>query len=183
MISQLRAYSAFNPHEETMRVRILAFVEQHPDCFERSLLIGHVTASAWVLSQDRKETLLVHHARLDKWLQPGGHCDGNPDVLGSAMREVLEETGVAAVPAGSGIFDVDAHDIPARKKEPAHVHYDVRFLLVADRAIPLVVSEESRDVAWVPLDEVRLLNTDQSVLRLVEKTQQGGSGAGDGPVE
>lgn len=172
LISQLRAYRAFNPHEETMRERILAFVEEHEDCFERSLLVGHVTASAWVLSQDRTETLLVHHARLDKWLQPGGHCDGSPDVLATALREVLEETGVEATPAGAEIFDLDAHDIPARKTEPAHVHYDVRFLLLADRAVPLVVSEESRAVAWVPLDEVRLLNTDESVLRLVEKTQQ-----------
>ncbi|MGJ5817629.1 NUDIX hydrolase [Paludibaculum fermentans] len=171
LISQLRAYRAFNPHEEKMRARILAFVEEHADCFERSLLVGHVTASAWVLSEDRTETLLVHHARLDKWLQPGGHCDGNPDVLGSAMREVLEETGVEGVPAGDGIFDVDAHEIPARKAEPAHIHYDVRFLLTADRRRPLVVSEESRDVSWVRLDEVRLLNTDESVLRLVEKSR------------
>ncbi|WP_321478261.1 NUDIX hydrolase [uncultured Paludibaculum sp.] len=175
LIEQLRDYRAFNSHEEAMRARILAFVEAHDDCFERSLSIGHITASAWVLSQDSARTLLVHHARLDKWLQPGGHCDGSPDVLASAMREVLEETGVAAVLAHEGIFDVDAHDIPARKNEAAHVHYDVRFLLRADQGIPLVVSEESRAVAWVPLDEVRLLNTDESVLRLVEKTRRDGA--------
>lgn len=171
LIDQLRAYRAFNAREEEMRARILAFVEVHEDCFERSLLEGHITASAWVLNDERTEALLVHHARLDKWLQPGGHCDGSPDVLATAQREVLEETGVATVPALDGIFDLDAHDIPARKHEPAHVHYDVRFLLRADRSVPLVVSEESRAVAWVALDQVAGLNTDESVLRLVEKTR------------
>lgn len=157
-----------------MRLRILAFVEAHEDCFERTLLDGHITASAWVLNSAHTEALLVHHARLDKWLQPGGHCDGSPDVLATAMREVLEETGVSAHPARQGLFDLDAHDIPARGQEPAHVHYDVRFLLEADRGVPLVVSEESRAVAWVPLHEVRRLNTDESVLRLVEKTPRRG---------
>lgn len=174
LIDQLRAYRAFNAREEAMRIRILAFVEAHEDCFERSLLEGHITASAWVLNEDRTETLLVHHARLDKWLQPGGHCDGSPDVLATARREVLEETGVTTVPALDGIFDLDAHDIPARRQEPAHVHYDVRFLLQADRGVPLVVSEESRAVAWVALDQVAALNTDESVLRLVEKTRARG---------
>lgn len=153
-----------------MRERILAFVEAHEDCFERTQQAGHVTASAWVVNRGRTRTLLVHHARLNLWLQPGGHCDGNADVLAVALRETLEETGLEARPVGARIYDVDAHEIPARKSEPAHVHYDIRFLLEADDGAEVAVSEESHDVRWVELDKVAALNTDESVLRLVAKT-------------
>ncbi len=153
-----------------MLARLLAFVDTHEECFERSLLCGHVTGSAWVVNRQRTHTLLVHHAKLGKWLQPGGHCDGNADVLAVALREALEETGLTASPVTPRVFDVDTHEIPARKEEPAHIHYDVRFLLEADGALAPVVSEESHEVRWVALDEVANLNTDQSVLRLVAKT-------------
>ncbi len=154
-----------------MLARILAFVETHEDCFERSLLVGHVTGSAWVVDPERTHALLVHHRRLGRWLQPGGHCDGDPDVLATAMREVLEETGIEATPVTEAVFDVDAHDIPERGAEPAHVHYDIRFLAEAPLSQEPVVSPESREVRWVRLEEIASLDTDESVLRLVEKTK------------
>lgn len=156
-----------------MLARIIAFVEQHEDCFERSLAAGHVTGSAWVVNPERTHALLVLHRRLGRWLQPGGHCDGNADVLATALREVLEETGIAARPVSPAIFDVDAHDIPARGAEPAHVHYDIRYLAEAPLSAEPVVSPESREVRWVPLADIARLNTDASVLRLVEKTLSG----------
>ncbi|MBI4877737.1 MAG: NUDIX hydrolase [Acidobacteria bacterium] len=159
-----------------MLQRLIEFVAANERCFERSLLCGHVTGSAWVVNRERTHALLVHHARLGRWLQPGGHCDGDPNVLGVALRETLEETGLTATPVSSSVFDVDAHQIPARKQEPAHIHYDVRFLLEADGRLAPVVSEESHDVRWVPLGEVGALNTDASVLRLVAKTQPAGAG-------
>jgi 8-oxo-dGTP pyrophosphatase MutT (NUDIX family) len=170
LLAALRAYAPFNEHEAAMRERIIEFVTRHEDCFERTQQAGHVTASAWVVNRERTRTVLVHHARLNRWLQPGGHCDGDADVLGVALRETREETGLAAAPAGGGIFDVDAHEIPARRAEPAHVHYDIRFLLEADDGAEVAVSAESHDVRWVSLEEVRALNTDESVLRLVAKT-------------
>ncbi len=170
LLAAVQAHVPFNGHEAAMRERIIDFVSRHEDCFERAQQAGHVTASAWVVNASRTRALLVHHARLNRWLQPGGHCDGEADVLAVALRETLEETGLEAAPVGGGIFDVDAHEIPARKQEPAHVHYDIRFLLEADDRAEVVVSHESHDVRWVALGEVAALNTDESVLRLVAKT-------------
>jgi 8-oxo-dGTP pyrophosphatase MutT (NUDIX family) len=170
LLRALKDHEPATALEERMRRRIVDFVEKHRDCFERTQLLGHVTGSAWILDSSREFTLLVHHARLDKWLQPGGHCDGDSDVMGVAVREALEETGLKVKPVSKLIFDVDAHDIPARKNEPAHVHYDVRYVFEASRNGGIVVSPESRDVRWVKLTEVASLNTDESVLRLVEKT-------------
>lgn len=170
LLEALRAHAPFDEREAAMLARIIAFVEAHEDCFERTLLEGHVTGSAWVVNPERTHALLVHHRRLGRWLQPGGHCDGSPDVLATALREVLEETGIRAATVTDAVFDVDAHDIPARGAEPAHVHYDIRYLAEAPLAAEPVVSPESRDVRWVALDEIPRLNTDDSVLRLVRKT-------------
>lgn len=171
LLAQLRAHVPFNADEAEMLRRLVDFVAAHPNCFERSLIIGHVTGSAWVVDESRTHTLLTHHAKLDKWLQMGGHADGDSDVLRVAMREVEEESGLRRVRALSEtIFDVDAHEIPARGAEPAHIHYDVRYLLEADRDEPLVLSEESKELRWVRLDQVDHLNTDESVLRLVART-------------
>jgi 8-oxo-dGTP pyrophosphatase MutT (NUDIX family) len=172
LIRALRLHRPHDGHEALMRERVLAFVEEHEDCFERSLRIGHVTGSAWVVDRARTHALLTHHAKLDKWLQMGGHCDGEADVLAVALREVEEESGLKGVQPllGGAIFDVDAHEIPARGGEPAHVHYDVRFAFEADRSAPLRISEESKDLAWAPLEGIERLNTDESVMRMVRKT-------------
>jgi 8-oxo-dGTP pyrophosphatase MutT (NUDIX family) len=171
LLEALRAHAPADEREAAMLARIVAFVQAHEDCFERSLLVGHVTGSAWVVNPERTHALLVHHRRLGRWLQPGGHCDGSPDVLATALREVLEETGIRATPVMPAIFDVDAHEIPARGAEPAHVHYDIRYLAEAPLTAEPVVSPESRDVRWVALEEISRLNTDDSVLRLVRKTR------------
>jgi len=154
-----------------MLQRTIDFVAANPECFERSLLTGHITGSAWVLDSARDNALLVFHRKLGKWLQPGGHTDGSADVLAAALREVKEETGLTATPLSAEIFDVDAHEIPARGTEPAHIHYDVRFLVEAPRHGRIVVSPESRAVEWVRLGDIASRNTDDSVLRMVERTR------------
>jgi len=173
----IEALSALNPESEVeaaMRDRIAAFVREHANCFDRELLVGHVTGSAWIVDRGRSMTLLTHHAKRDKWLQPGGHADGDSDILRVAAREMREETGLEGqVLLGGAIFDVDAHDIPERKGVPAHVHYDIRFAFEADPEARLDVSEESHDLAWIRLDDVARHNTDESVLRMVEKTKRG----------
>lgn len=153
-----------------MRARLAAFVGAYENCFERSLLVGHVTGSAWIVDLDRTHVLLTHHRKLDKWLQLGGHADGDSDVLRVAMREACEESGLASVrPVRESIFDVDIHLIPARKTEPEHFHYDVRYALEADRAEALRMSDESHDLRWVRVDEVAGLTQEESVLRMVRK--------------
>lgn len=153
-----------------MRARLAEFVSTYENCFERTLLIGHVTGSAWIVDRDRTHVLLTHHRKLDKWLQLGGHADGDSDVLRVAMREAEEESGLTTLqPVHREIFDVDIHLIPLRKTEPEHFHYDVRYALEADRAEPIRVSDESHDLRWVPVDEVAGLTAEESVLRMVRK--------------
>ena len=159
------------------------FVSQHPDCFDRALLIGHITGSAWIVSPDRQQTLLIHHRKLDRWLQPGGHADGDPDVAAVALREAQEETGLTtlaliALPGNNTgseisqtvpIFDVDIHPIPARNEVPEHLHYDIRFLVEADPAEPLGFSHEINNIRWFPVETVFNYTDSESILRLIRK--------------
>lgn len=142
-------------------------------CFHRDHLPGHITGSAWILNKKRTHVLLVHHAKLNKWLQPGGHADGEENILSVAMREVNEETGLINFQElVTGIFDLDIHTIPARSDFPEHLHYDVRFALVAtEEEDELQISEESHDVKWISLLEVpKLCDNNVSILRMLAKT-------------
>jgi len=171
LIDRLTAYAPADAEQVATARRIRDFVAANADCFERSLRVGHVTGAAWIVDRERTRALLTHHRKLDRWLQLGGHADGDPDVLAVALREAHEESGLDELRVVSEeIFDVDVHPIPARGDEPAHLHYDVRFLLEASPAEPLTISVESKSLAWVALDEVAALNADRSVLRMVEKS-------------
>jgi 8-oxo-dGTP pyrophosphatase MutT (NUDIX family) len=160
--------------EAAMTVETILFVEAHADGLLRTCGPGHFTGSAWIVSPDRGHTLLTHHGKLDKWFQLGGHADGDPDLAAVALREAHEESGLAKLRLVSpDIFDLDRHLIPARKTEPAHWHYDVRFMIEADPAEPLVVTHESKDLAWVEIGRVGELNPEESMMRMVRKTVAG----------
>lgn len=171
LLQLLSNHQAIDSHEQQMLERIVAFVREHENFYSRDLLVGHLTSSAWTVDETFSHALLLHHGKLNKWLQPGGHIEDDADMLTAALREAREETGVAVRLCSPAIFDVDIHEIPARPNEPAHFHYDVRFLLVADRTAPLVVTSESKDLAWVAIDEIETLTQEESVLRMVRKTQ------------
>lgn len=161
-------------HEAAMLAEFFPFIAAHPDCLWRTCLDGHLTASAWIVDPARTCTLLTHHRKLDRWLQLGGHADGEADLLTAALREAREESGLASVGAvGAEIFDVDLHRIPARKAEPEHWHFDVRFLFTADPEEPFAVSDESHALAWVPLAELSRYSTEESLARMARKTQCG----------
>ncbi|MBI5451011.1 MAG: NUDIX hydrolase [Gammaproteobacteria bacterium] len=149
------------------------FVSRHEHCCRRSLAVGHITASSWIIDQDASHALLTHHRKLDRWLQLGGHVEDDSDVLAAALREAREESGLATLHAvDDGIFDIDVHPIPARRDEPAHHHYDVRFLLQADRGAQLTISDESHDLRWFSLAELCALPGDESIRRMVDKMQR-----------
>lgn len=156
-----------------MLAAFFPFIAAHADCLWRTCLEGHLTASAWIVDSSWTQALLLHHRKLDRWLQPGGHVDGEADLLRAAEREAHEETGLRSLCAARrDIFDVDRHRIPARGTEPEHWHFDVRFLLVADPAESLAPSDESREVAWVPLEKIYEINPEESLARLVRKTRR-----------
>ena len=172
LLALLEAYQPLDAADATCRDRFISFVRRHPDCFERTLTIGHVTGSAWIVDAAGARVLLTHHRKLNCWLQPGGHADGDPDVAAVALREACEETGLAGLRCeGVGAFDLDIHPIPARGEVPAHEHFDVRFVVRASGEA-FVVSDESHDLAWVRLDELERYTTEWSVLRMRRKWRQ-----------
>ncbi|KAB7728183.1 NUDIX domain-containing protein [Rudanella paleaurantiibacter] len=182
MLTQLQRYQPTDPHERTMWLDTIAFVEKYPDCFERSLSVGHVTGSAWIVAPNptqpgQLQVVLIHHRKLDRWFQPGGHADGNPDILAVARQEAHEETGLTQLTTlGSAnqipeIFDVDVHLIPARGAEPAHFHYDIRYLFKANPLEPFVHSGETKAICWVDLQDIIRYTTEESIERMVKKTR------------
>jgi 8-oxo-dGTP pyrophosphatase MutT (NUDIX family) len=173
LLQRLANHQPFNQEETQFKHQMVEFIQQNPDCFERSLLIGHITGSAWIVDKSRQFTLLTHHRKLDKWFQTGGHCDGDSDVLNVAMKEAMEETGLTDIQSISNeIFDIDIHEIPERKGVPSHLHYDVRFLFEADINEPLIVSSESSDLAWIEISKVSELNDSQSIMRMILKGER-----------
>lgn len=171
LLGLLKAYSSDDQHEQTMLLNTINFIEANAACFERSLLQGHITGSAWILNRERTHALLMHHQKLDKWLQPGGHCDGDPNVSAVAAKEAFEETGIEVTLIAPEVFDVDHHVIPERKDVPEHIHYDIRFLFEADKlADELPSNAEAKAVRWIPLNEVSGYNNTPSIMRLVEKS-------------
>lgn len=156
--------------------RALAFAHSSTDCCDRSHSPGHFTGSALVTDIAMTHVLLTHHKKLDKWLQLGGHADGSPRLDEVAMRECEEESGLTGLTFsellidrnGAIPFDLDIHAIPARGTEPTHLHYDMRFLIVADRAARVTTSEESHDVRWFALADAHRVTNERSMHRQFE---------------
>lgn len=170
LLDLLDRHSPIDENELKMTNETIEFVKINEDCFKRELLIGHVTGSAWIVNNTRTHVLMMHHRKLNQWFQPGGHCDGDPDVLNVALKEANEETGLENLKVVAGeIYDIDVHLIPERKGIPAHYHYDVRFLIEANMNEPLVITEESNDLAWVSLEKIAEHNASESIMRMARK--------------
>ena len=149
------------------------FISTTPDCFERSHREGHITGSAWLVNPDGDKVLLTLHRKLQRWMQTGGHADGDPEPLRVALREAAEESGIDGItPLHHGIFDIDIHRIPGNKAkgEPAHLHYDIRYLLLAPHE-NFRISNESDALAWWSRREIaqKAAELDASVLRMAER--------------
>jgi 8-oxo-dGTP pyrophosphatase MutT (NUDIX family) len=158
------------PDEEDPRRRMIELLESEPRCFHRTAFPAHFTGSALVVSADGSRALLHHHRKLDRWLQFGGHCDGDEDVLRVARREALEESGIdGLIVASSRPFDLDIHAIPAFGAEPVHFHYDIRYVLIAPEDATSATSEESHELRWFTPAEMNALPLDGGLRRLCGK--------------
>jgi 8-oxo-dGTP pyrophosphatase MutT (NUDIX family) len=198
LLAALEGYAPANSEEVESLARIRRFLEAPPDPFARDNPEGHVTASAVIARPDASEFLLVHHRKLSRWLQPGGHTEASdPSAFEAALREAREETGISRfeTPLGEAIFDVDVHAIPAHKKDPAHSHFDVRFLLTStERAHAARAEDPDRPMRWVSLEAAEALGVDPSLARALGKARRllsrdaplhprppaGGEGRGEG---
>jgi 8-oxo-dGTP pyrophosphatase MutT (NUDIX family) len=173
LFAQLEAHRAADEKEARDLAFIRAFLARHPDdAHLRSQPEGHLTGSAFILDAARTRVLLLHHGKLGRWLQPGGHGEGEIDPREIALREIEEETGLP----GSGlmpcpdarILDVDVHGIPARPGESAHLHLDLRYGFVAGVGAAPRVSAESRELRWFAPDSLPE-GCDRSLHRAVRK--------------
>lgn len=166
----LNKYNPTCREEVEFKKQIISFIENNVDCFERSLQIGHITASCWLLSKDKQSALLMHHAKLNQWFQLGGHCDGDSDVMAVAIKEAQEESGICEIIALSNdIFDIDVHLIPENSREKAHYHYDIRFLLKVAGDQAIMQNNESKELRWFKKRRDELPTESPSVLRMFDK--------------
>lgn len=167
VLELLGRWAPEQPADPEVLSDFIEFARTHQDCCERTLAVGHFTGSAWLVSADGLRVLLTHHRKLDRWLQLGGHADGNGGLAEVALREAEEESGLAGLRVEPTIFDLDRHRIPARKDESEHWHYDARFVVHVGASEDFVVGPESHDLAWRQI--VALVNdahADESVRRM-----------------
>lgn len=172
LYAAIEKYSRTHPQQSGVAARLMAFIESTDQCFERGHTSGHITGSAWLLNPAQDKVLLTLHRKLKRWMQPGGHADGDSDTLRVAIREAEEESGICGiVPVSCDIYDIDIHLIPERPAsgEPAHWHYDIRYLLRAPHET-YAISNESDDLAWWSAQDFikKRAHIDDSVLRMAQ---------------
>lgn len=151
------------------RRRLIGFASRHPDALHRSCAPGHLTASAWVVNHDATQGLVLLHRKIGRWLQPGGHADGDGSLTGVALREATEETGIDGLEIWTEPVDIDVHlFVNRRHPEPDHLHFDVRFLVRAPRRAVMRGNHESEELRWIGHDELTEpeLGLDASTRRL-----------------
>ncbi len=183
----LARYAAADFREAESLARILRFLAAPADPFSRDNPEGHITGSAVVARPDGSAFLLILHRKLGRWLQPGGHTEESDEsVLATALREAREETGLTRfdVPAEDAILDVDVHPIPARGRDPAHFHFDIRYLLVTAEAHDRSAAEDpARPMRWATFEDALASGVDDSLARALDKARamltRGPSGAGE----
>lgn len=168
-----------NVEETAALVQLRQFLQMTDNAYDRSNLIAHVVADAWIVNPARTRVLMVEHKLNKCWMAPGGHCDGDPDVMAGALREAREEAGVTDLrPLLNGnIFTLNSGHVPLRiregKVEPDHIHFDVCFAFEADDNVPLMISDESTGLEWIALTDIEKRKTFPVHHHRIEKTRAG----------
>lgn len=162
------ARAQIDPRAEEHRQLVLDFIDDHDDALLRSCRTGHLTGSALVVNPDGQRVVMLHHRKLDRWLQPGGHADGNGNLAGVALREAIEETGLEGLLIHPVVIDVDVHEVDP-PDDGRHLHLDARFLVAAPDDADPPGNHESHEVRWVDVDELDELGVDAGTRRLVDR--------------
>jgi len=169
---QFQQYGRHWPEEKDIP-HFIGLLDGGEHRFRRESLEAHFTGSAWLVSADGMRVLLTHHRKLGRWLQLGGHADGDTDLARVALREAEEESGITGLEVEAELFDLDRHRIPARGAEPEHWHYDVRYVVRAVASEDFVVSDESHALAWRSIREIADdPQSDESLRRMAQKWLQ-----------
>jgi len=147
------------------RARMRSLLESRPQPLDRSERPGHLTGSAFVVDAAAERTLMLFHTKLQIWVQPGGHADGDANLPAVALKEAEEETGIAGLRIHPIAFDLDIHRVDP-PKEDAHDHYDVRFLVVAPANAVVAANHESQDQQWATEEELEALGVDSGLRRM-----------------
>jgi 8-oxo-dGTP pyrophosphatase MutT (NUDIX family) len=154
---------------EAAREAILGFIDDHPDALHRSCADGHLTGSALVVEPSRRELLLLFHAKVQRWLQPGGHADGDANLAHVALREAEEETGIQGLRVVTPAIDLDVHVFHnAAGTEPDHLHLDVRHLVLAPVGAEPIANHESEGLRWVAIEDLASLGVDPGTIRMAQ---------------
>ena len=158
-----------NP-DKTFSQEMITFLEE-PDCCSIENNKNHFTGSAWIVSRFKDFALMNHHKKINKWIQFNGNADGEEDLLKVANKKASEEAKISSLKVLSrAIFDVDIHPVPFASSKPSRYHYDVIFILEADRKEKIKISPESKEIRWVRLGEMYNLNSEISIRRIIDMT-------------
>jgi len=167
--AHIRTSSGTDGAQPAIRRRMLAFLDEHPDAAERSCAPGHLTGSALVVDGSGSRVLLLFHRKAQRWLQPGGHADGDTNLAHVALREAREESGIDDLRVGLPAIDLDIHTVEFGE-DPAHLHLDVRFLVTAPGGAVAAINDESDGADWVTIDELAArADGDVGLLRMARR--------------